>query len=49
MIPEVHGLRPRLSIALEDPDGVVLEADFGAENTDGLLQYMRRDTAPGST
>jgi ABC-type sugar transport system ATPase subunit len=46
MIPEVHGLRPRLSVTLEDADGVVLEADFGAENTDGLLQYMRlRDRA----
>jgi hypothetical protein len=33
--------RPRLSIALEDASGVVLEADFGAANPDGLLQYMR--------
>jgi hypothetical protein len=32
--------RPRLSITLEDANGVVLEADFGALNTDGLLQYM---------
>ena len=33
--------RPRLSITLEDASGVVLEADFGAANTDRLLQYMR--------
>jgi hypothetical protein len=40
--PAEFGLdRPRLSITLEDAGGVVLEADFGALNTDGLLQYMR--------
>ena len=40
--PAEFGLdRPRLSITLEDASGVVLAADFGAENTDGLLQYMR--------
>jgi hypothetical protein len=33
--------RPRLSITLEDPSGVVLQADFGDANTDGLLRYMR--------
>ena len=33
--------RPRLSVTLEDPRGVVLEADFGNESVDGLLQYMR--------
>ncbi len=33
--------RPRLSITLEDAGGVVLTADFGAANNDGLLQYMR--------
>jgi hypothetical protein len=33
--------RPRLSIALEDAGGVVLAADFGGANNDGLLQYMR--------
>jgi hypothetical protein len=32
---------PRLAITLEDPGGVVLEADFGNESADGLLQYMR--------
>jgi hypothetical protein len=32
---------PRLSITLEDAGGVVLAADFGAANNDGLLQYMR--------
>ncbi|HSC28720.1 MAG TPA: hypothetical protein VLD67_15695, partial [Vicinamibacterales bacterium] len=40
--PAEFGLdRPRLSIILEDANGVVLDADFGAFNTDGLLQYMR--------
>jgi hypothetical protein len=45
--PAEFGLDPpRLSIALEDARGAVLEADFGAHNTDGLLQYMRlRDRA----
>jgi hypothetical protein len=45
--PAEFGLdRPRLSITLEDASGAVLEADFGAHNTDGLLQYMRlRDRA----
>jgi hypothetical protein len=33
--------RPRLSITLEDAGGVVLAADFGNANNDGLLQYMR--------
>jgi hypothetical protein len=33
--------RPRLSITLEDAGGVVLAADFGGANNDGLLQYMR--------
>lgn len=33
--------RPRLSITLEDPGGVVQQADFGNDSTDGLLQYMR--------
>jgi hypothetical protein len=33
--------RPRLSITLEDAGGVVLAADFGVANNDGLLQYMR--------
>jgi hypothetical protein len=33
--------RPRFSITLEDARGVVLEADFGSDSTDGLLQYMR--------
>lgn len=40
--PAEFGLEPpKLSIMLEDADGIVLAADFGAENTDGLLQYMR--------
>jgi hypothetical protein len=40
--PAEFGLdRPRLSITLADASGVVLGADFGALNTDGLLQYMR--------
>jgi hypothetical protein len=45
--PAEFGLKPpRLSITLEDAGGVVLEADFGAANTDGLLQYVRlRDRA----
>jgi hypothetical protein len=33
--------RPRFSIVLEDAGGVVLEADFGNDSSDGLLQYMR--------
>jgi hypothetical protein len=33
--------RPRFSIMLEDSGGVVLEADFGNDSSDGLLQYMR--------
>jgi hypothetical protein len=33
--------RPRFSIMLEDPGGVVLEADFGDDSSDGLLQYRR--------
>ena len=33
--------RPSLSITLEDKHGVVLEADFGNNSGDGLLQYMR--------
>jgi hypothetical protein len=33
--------RPRFSIRLEDQGGVVLEADFGKDSSDGLLQYMR--------
>jgi hypothetical protein len=33
--------RPRLAIALEDPGGVVLKAEFGNDSADGLLQYMR--------
>jgi hypothetical protein len=33
--------RPRLAITLEDPGGVVLVAEFGGPNNDGLLQYMR--------
>ncbi len=32
---------PRLQITLEDAHGVVLEADFGNDGADGLLQYMR--------
>jgi Domain of unknown function (DUF4340) len=32
---------PRFSIVLEDPEGVVLAADFGGHNNDGLLQYVR--------
>jgi hypothetical protein len=32
---------PRLAITLEDAGGVVLEAEFGDANNDGLLQYMR--------
>ena len=32
---------PRLNITLEDARGVVLEADFGNDGADGLLQYMR--------
>lgn len=32
---------PRLSIKLEDTRGGVLEADFGSNSSDGLLQYMR--------
>jgi hypothetical protein len=45
--PAEFGLdRPRLSITLADANGAVLAADFGAHNTDGLLQYMRlRDRA----
>jgi hypothetical protein len=40
--PAEFGLdRPRLSVTLADASGVVLAADFGALNTDGLLQYMR--------
>ena len=40
--PAEFGLdSPRVSIALEDARGAVLEADFGAPNADGLLQYMR--------
>jgi Domain of unknown function (DUF4340) len=40
--PAEFGLDPPgLSITLADANGVVLEADFGAENPDGLLQYMR--------
>jgi hypothetical protein len=45
--PAEFGLdRPRLSITLEDSGGVVQQADFGNDSTDGLLQYMRlRDRA----
>jgi Domain of unknown function (DUF4340) len=32
---------PRLRITLEDAGGVALEADFGNDSADGLLQYMR--------
>jgi hypothetical protein len=32
---------PHLRITLEDAGGVVLEADFGNDSADGLLQYMR--------
>jgi hypothetical protein len=40
--PAEFGLdRPRLSIKLENASGVVLEADFGNDSTDGLLRYMR--------
>jgi hypothetical protein len=40
--PAEFGLdRPRLRITLENAGGVVLEADFGDEGADGLLQYMR--------
>jgi hypothetical protein len=33
--------RPRLRITLEDAGGVALEAEFGNDSADGLLQYMR--------
>jgi hypothetical protein len=40
--PAEFGLdRPQLSITLADASGVVLEADFGNNSGDGLLQYMR--------
>ena len=39
--PEEFGLaQPQLSVTLEDAKGVVLEAHFGASNTDGVLQFM---------
>jgi hypothetical protein len=40
--PAEFGLDPpRLSIKLEDTRGAVVEADFGDNSSDGLLQYMR--------
>jgi len=39
--PDEYGLaQPPLSVTLEDAKGVVLEAYFGASNTDGILQFM---------
>ena len=39
--PAEFGLeQPRLSVAMETVDGVVLAVKFGNSNTDGILQYM---------
>lgn len=40
--PEAFGFgSTNLSVTLSGPAGVLLQADFGNKNTDGMLQYMR--------
>lgn len=40
-LPDFGLAPPRLSIRLANEAGVLLAAEFGGENTDGILQYMR--------